>query len=138
MKDLHISICNMVDLSMFEFFQQGIRGGMTFINVHNVKHIDGKSELLYIDANNLYGNALSYSLPCSNYEYIKHLPHDDLNQIDEWGEFRYTLEVDLIYPEDVQKISMDLPFAPEKRVVSSEYFSNYMKILQRRIYGCGK
>ena len=41
------------DLTMYDFFDAGIRGGMTFVNKHHVKAEEGV-ELMYIDVNNLY------------------------------------------------------------------------------------
>jgi len=54
------------DLSMYDYFEAGIRGGMTFVNRHYARH-DASTELLYIDINNLYGWALSQHLPARDF-----------------------------------------------------------------------
>ena len=62
---------------MYEFFEAGIRGGMTFVNTHHVKadniemgNPNGSTYIAYWDKNNLYGNALSQLLPCSQFEWL--------------------------------------------------------------------
>ena len=55
----------LIDKSMYEFFEEGIRGGMTFVNKHYAKR-DDHTQLLYI--NNLYGWALSQKLPTHGFE----------------------------------------------------------------------
>ena len=42
------------DPLMYQFFESGIRGGMTFVNKHHVIAKNG-TKILYIDINNLYG-----------------------------------------------------------------------------------
>ena len=56
----HIDL--LTDIDMYQFFEKGIRGGMTFVNKHVVTHNEN-TEILYVDANNLYGSALSMMLP---------------------------------------------------------------------------
>jgi len=55
----------LIDEDMYEFFEDGIRGGMTFVNTHHVVASNpetgdpnGSTYIAYWDANNLYGNAL--------------------------------------------------------------------------------
>ena len=57
------------DPTMYEFFENGVRGGMTFVNKHRVTASDSV-KMLYIDINNLYGSALSCKLPCSDFTWI--------------------------------------------------------------------
>ena len=60
------------DSHMYEFFESGIRGGMTFVNKKRVVADDSPgpnhTELLYLDVNNLYGWALSQPLPTRNFK----------------------------------------------------------------------
>ena len=67
LKSLESPIYLIQDPTMYNFFEGGIRGGMTFVNKHyGCNTSDG--ELLYIDVNNLYGWALKQKLPCSDLE----------------------------------------------------------------------
>ena len=57
------------DVEMYQYFEAGIRGGMTFVNKHHVQS-DETTQLLYIDINNLYGWALSQKLPCNDFQWV--------------------------------------------------------------------
>ncbi len=91
------------DISMYEWYESAIRGGLCFVNIHYGKREEGV-ELLYVDVNNLYGWALSEYLPCSNFEWI--YDEDTLNDIiqqlpnmicDKMS-IGYMLEVDVLTP----------------------------------------
>ena len=62
----------------------------------------------YLDANNLYGWALSKQLPTSRFE---GKTDDELN---DWIHLSCFLEVDLEYPEDLHDLHNDYPLAPER------------------------
>ena len=54
----------------YMFFEQGMRGGVSYIN----KIYSGTSKnvnILYLDMNNLYGCAISQYLPISNFKWVK-------------------------------------------------------------------
>ena len=109
---------------------------MTFVNEHIVEYQEGKNDLLYVDANNLYGNALSYPLPCSDFQYVDDFSIDDIMSTEEWNnDYGYTLEVDMEYTAEAKNKSYDLPFAPEKVEISNAQFSSYMIDLYRKTYG---
>ena len=112
----------LTDSTMYEFFESGIRGGMTFVNKHRIQRsVD--TELHYVDANNLYGQALSMKLPQSNFKWIEELkaqrllleelPNMDVLEYD----IGYVFEVDLAIPTQLHDLLNDLPLAPENRVV---------------------
>ena len=61
----------------------------------------------YLDANNLYGWAMSKQLPTSRFEWMT----DD--KLDDWKHLRCILEVHLEYPEDLHNLHNDYPLAPE-------------------------
>lgn len=128
------------DAEMYAFFERGIRGGMTFMNEHHLEANSprvaetydpskGLRDLLYVDANNLYGHALSMKLPQSQFQWLTESERNtlDLLSFDEEGDWGYILEVDLTYPPDVQDRTLDLPFAPEKLDVQEELFTESMK-----------
>jgi len=104
------------DSTMYEFFESGVRGGMTFVNKHYVNTSDG--EILYIDINNLYGYALSQKLPCADFAYIDDqatLNYVVNNLPDEDADVGYYLEVDLHVPPHLHEQLKDLPPAPIKQ-----------------------
>ena len=72
------------------------------------------SYLVYLDANNLYGWAMSQKLPVRNYKWIE---KDDISKFEEKfikkfdddSDQGYILEVDVEYPKN-----SDLAFLPER------------------------
>jgi len=130
-----ISLLN--DIEQYTFFERGIRGGMTFVNKHVVRNervtINNREymqHLAYIDENNLYGNALRKFLPHSEFcwvEDISEFTPDFILGLDEEGEWGYTLEVDLGYPEHLHHKTSDFPLAPESGYVAFDMFTDFMK-----------
>ena len=57
----------LTDETMRLFFKQGRRGGISQASIRYLKKEEGE-DILYIDANNLYGWAMLEPLPHSNYE----------------------------------------------------------------------
>ena len=62
------------------------------------------SYLTYLDANNLYGCAMSQKLPVNDFEWVKKLSKFDerfIKNYDENGDKGYFLEVDGEYPKNL-------------------------------------
>jgi hypothetical protein len=105
------------DPTMYEFFENGVRGGMTFVNHHRVT-ANENTQLLYIDINNLYGWALSQKLPCADFEWvleadtlstlISQLPSIDCENADDG----YIFDVDMTIPPQLHDKLDQLPIAP--------------------------
>ena len=62
----------------------------------------------YLDANNLYGCAMSKQLPTSGFKWMTD------NELDDWKNRSCFFEVDLEYPEDLHELHNDYPLAPER------------------------
>ena len=113
-------------LDMLQMVQSGMRGGISMIttrhakaNIKDTKDYDATkplSSIMYLDANNLYGWAMSQALPLGNYkwevkpsqftpEFIESLKDDD--------EKGYILECDIDVPESLHDYFNDYPLAPE-------------------------
>lgn len=135
----------------YDFVQRGIRGGMTFVNEHHAvvntpscpDFYDANlplHELLYVDANNLYGKALSMPLPLKDFKWLSEdqCSNLDISSLNLEEDVGYLFEVDLSYPEYVQDKSEDLPFAPEAGIVDSKCLTEYMKELYGDLYGSKK
>ena len=100
---------------MYEFFEDGIRGGMSFVNTHYVK-ADANTHISYWDENNLYGNALRRLLPTSDFHWVTEAEITALNwaTIDIEGETGYTLKVDLSYPQAIHDLTRDFTWPPRQ------------------------
>ena len=114
-------------------FEKGIRGGMCQVSHHyakaNNKYLKNhdknneSSYLEYLDANNLYGWAMSEKLPVRNFKWIE---KDDISKFDEKSiknydessDKGYILEVDVEYIKHLYKLNSDLPFLPERMKIN--------------------
>ncbi|XP_033223722.1 uncharacterized protein LOC117177247 [Belonocnema kinseyi] len=68
--------------------------------------------IVYFDANDLYGWAMGHPLPYGSFEWVTNLENFDFNVPDD-SPIGYILEVDLCYPPELHKEHSDLPFCPE-------------------------
>ena len=118
---------------MLMMFQEGIRGGTchatqrhAIANNKYMKNYDKNQEssyLEYLDANNLYGWAMSQKLPVRNFKWIEKGDISKFNEAfiknyDENSDKGYILEVDVEYPKDLHKLHSDLPFLPERMKIN--------------------
>ena len=75
------------------------------------------SYLMYVDANNLYGYAMSKKLPTGNFQWIEDtliFTKDYIKNYDENSNTGYLLVVDVTYPKDLHEKHEYLPFLPDK------------------------
>ena len=121
------------DYDMLMMFEKGIRGRISHISKRyaetNNKYMDNydfskpTTYIQYLDANNLYGWAMSQSLPTHGFKWMKDLTIDsvvDLLDKKRNPEVRkgYIFEVDLEYPKKLWEEHNDYPLAPEKMIVN--------------------
>ena len=133
-------------IDMYLLFEQGIRGGMTFINKHHLEANFDQDTGLYhhifdCDKNNLYGQSMSIKLPKDGFR--KMTPEEIKMFTTEWfvksfdslGNKGYLLRCDLGYPPKIQDETMDLPLAPEASVINWDDLSPYSQAEWRRQRG---
>ena len=124
------------DYDMLMMFEQGIRGGITHISKRyaeaNNKYMkdynpDNESTFIqYLDANNLYGWAMTQQLPTHGFKWMKDITVEKVMEILEkanhsmsnLGRKGYIFEVDLEYPSKLWESHNDYPLAPEKMIVN--------------------
>ena len=73
---------------------------------------------MYLDANNLYGWAMSKKLPVSNFIWVDDLSRfteSFIKNCDENSDVGYFLEVDIEYPKQLWGLHKDLPFLAERK-----------------------
>ena len=92
-----------------------------------MKSYDPKQEskhIIYLDANNLYGYAMSKFLPTSGFKWID--PKEfDLNKYTSNSSKGCVLEVDLEYPKELRELHNDYPLVPDKIEIKREMLSDY-------------
>ena len=126
MTDINLELLS--DPNMLLMFEKGIRGGISMISNRygeaNNKYMGknfNKNELskylMYLDANNLYGSAMSEKLPIHSFKWLSSGEMEKLfnNQVVQvWEKTPCILEVDLEYPKELHDLHNDYPFCPEK------------------------
>ena len=128
LKMTNIDLELLSDPNMLLMFEKDIRGGISIISNRygeaNNKYMQkgfkkdkNKKYLIYLDANNLYGGAMSMKLPTHGFKWltggeIEKLYDNQVLQI--WEEIPCILEVDLEYPENLHDLHNDYPLCPER------------------------
>ena len=116
----------LVDYDMLMMFERGIRGGITHIskryaeanNKYMKTYVPQKTStyIQYLDANNLYGWAMSQPLPTHGFKWVKNITKEKVHNILEQGSASpkgYIFDVDLEYPKNLWELHNDYPLAPE-------------------------
>ena len=115
------------DVDMLLMIEKGIRGGISnafkrYAKANNkfMKDFDPaekSSFIVYLDANNLYGWAMSKPLPVGGFEWMDEAELENWERfVDEEG-IGCILEVDLEYPVELHDFHNDFPLAPEKMIL---------------------
>ena len=117
LKVTDVSLELLSDVDTLLMIEESIRGGVSMISNRyakaNNKYMDDKfnsnepsTYIQYLDANNLYGWAMSKPLPT-----LKWMKDSELNI---WEKTPCILEVDLEYPKELHDLHNDYPLAPER------------------------
>ena len=145
LKKSKIDLELLTDVDMHLMVEKGTRGGiasiMTRYSKANNKYLDDYNPdeeskyIIYLDANSLYGWAMTKSLP---YEKFRWLEQDEINQLDvsnisDDGEIGYILEVDLEYPREIHEKHSQYPLAPENMIVSEDMLSSYCREIKAKL-----
>ena len=132
LKKTNVELELLTDYDMLLMVEEGIRRGIChaiqrYAKANNkyMKDYNKKkksSYIQYLDANNLYGKAMTEKLPVRGFRWM-----DDISKIDE--DFvkvynkndnkRYILDVDIDYPSKLQNLHSDLLFLPERMIINN-------------------
>ena len=114
------------DPDMLMMFEKGTRGGVSMVsnryakanNKYMGKDFDPakpSNYIMYLDANNLYGWAMSEKMPYEGFKWVEDIP---LEKMLSDGDLGYVLEVDLDYPVELHDLHNDYPLAPESMKIN--------------------
>ena len=132
LKKTNVELESLTDYDMLLMVEEGIRGGICHAiqrygkaNNKYMNDYDKKkkpSYIQYLDANNLYGKAMTEKLPVRGFRWMDNISKIDedfvkvYNKNDNKG---YILDVDVDYPSKLQNLHSDLPFLPERMVINN-------------------
>ena len=125
-KKTNIKLELLTDYDMLLMVEEEIRGGICH-SIHRhakannkyMKNYDKKEEssyIQYLDANNLYGWAMSQKLPVNGFKWVKNneINEEFIKYYNENNDKGYILEVDVKYPKKLYDLHSDLPFLPKR------------------------
>ena len=125
------------DIDMYLFIEKGMREGISCIVKRHSKADDKYLQsydvnkpskfIMYLDANNLYGWAMSQYLPYGRFKWLikKEIDKFNVNSIECNCIDGYILEVDLEYPNELQEMHSDYPLATKKLKINHDVLLNY-------------
>ena len=121
LKMSRVALEKISDPDKYTFFEQGMRGRVSYIN-KRYNETSKNKRILYLDMNDLYGCAMSQYLSISNFKWVKNIDKikQKLMNIKINSSTGYILEIDLDYLEELHDIHNDYPLAPEKISIPKE------------------
>ena len=124
LKKTNIKLELLTDYDMLLMVEEGIRGGICHLihryaraNNKYMKNYDKNEEssyIKYLEANNLYGWAMSQKLPVNGFKWVNNEINEEfIKNYDENSDKGYILEVYVKYPRKLYDLHSDLPFLPK-------------------------
>ena len=128
LKKTNVELELLTDYDMLLIVEEGIRDGICH-SIHRYAKANNKymknhntneesSYIQYLDANNLYGWAMSKKLPVNGFKWIETaepvINEDFIKKYDENNDKGYIFEVDVKYPKRLHELQSDLPFLHER------------------------
>jgi len=121
------------DLSMLNMIEKQKKGGLCFVGskrhvkannkyLENFNPEEPSNYIMYWDANNLYGWAMSQFLPYKDLRYSNETLEEIL-ETDDRADEGYIVECDLSFPEELHDKFKEYPPCPENIIPKIEWFS---------------
>ena len=124
-KKTNIRLELLTDYDMLLLVEEGIKGGICH-SIHRYARANNKymknydenkesSYIQYLDANNLYGWAMTQTLPVNGFKWVNNEINEEfIKKYDENSDKGYILKVDIKYSKKLHDLHSDLPFLPKR------------------------
>ena len=130
----------LTDLDMHLFIERGMRGSISMASKRYAKannplvagydSTQPTNYITYLDANNLYGWAMTQHLPKRGFHWKRVMPTEEqIMKMRPNSKKGWILEVDLEYPAYLHDAHNDYPLAPEKKSIKPQQMSKYQQQL---------
>ena len=130
LKKTNIELELLTDYDMLLMVEEGVRGGIChsihryakannkYVKNHNNK--EESSYIQYLDANNLYGWAMSKKFPVNGFKWIDNneINEEFIKNYNENNDKGYIFAVDVKYPKRLHELHSDLPFLSEQMEIN--------------------
>ena len=127
----------LTDYDMLLMIEEGIRSGICHAvhryakaNNRYMKDYDENKEssyIQYLDANNLYGAAMSEKFPINGFKWANYISGINEKFVESYKKKNsskgYILEVDVDYPSKLHKLHSDMPFLPERKMYNLKKYT---------------
>ena len=130
LRKTNIELELLTDYDMLLMVEEGIRGGICHSThryakannkyMKNYNNNEESSYIQYLDANNLYGWAMSKKLPVNGFKWTDNniINEEFIKNYNENDKKGYILEVDIKYPKNLHDLHSDLPSLPERMEIN--------------------
>ena len=124
-KKTNIRLELLTDYDMLLLVEEVIKGGICH-SIHRYARANNKymknydenkesSYIQYLDANNLYGWAMTQTLPVNGFKWVNNEINEEfIKKYDENSDKGYILKVDIKYSKKLHDLHSDLPFLPKR------------------------
>ena len=130
LKKTNIELELLTNYDMLLMVEEGIRGGICH-SIHRYAKANNKymknynineesSYIQYLDANDLYGWAMSKKLPANEFKWLdsNKINEEFIKNYNENNKKGYILKVDVMYPKKLHDLYSDLQFLPERMEIN--------------------
>ena len=129
-----INLQTLQDKDMILLLENNIRGGISSVMGDRYIKSDDNKNILYIDANNLYGHSMNQYLPYDEIKFDNNIKLEDILNTPDNSDIGYFIEVDLIYPKNIKERTKNFPCGPMNKKIDPDNFNDYMKEIKTDTY----
>ena len=124
-----INLQKLQDKDIILLLENNIRGGISSVMGDRYIKSDKNKKILYIDANNLYGQSMSQYLPYYEIKFDNNVNLEQILNTPDDSDIGYFIEVDLTYPNNIKEKTKNFPFAPVNKKINPDDFNDYMTVI---------